>query len=149
MQRLIQAAATAIHRAHEGVLGQDIDPAVESALTELVESIQALDGLAWDEAISTQGEDFAQLECLLSKTSSRVMCQLLALMPSELRCISLHQTLFNAMEKMGPLAYSMEGNMRFMTDLKQAQATIPLLKPYSRVEGHYSSALRVQQFGFG
>jgi hypothetical protein len=124
---------------------------VETALTDLFRYISGMDALAWATARAAvpPGEPFADAEFVLSETSSELMLQLLSTMPSETRFLALRQTLFRAMKKLAPLAYSKTGNEIFKNDLTGADRTVPFLKPHSCVEGHHGSALGVQLFGHG
>jgi hypothetical protein len=146
----VQAAADAIRAAHDG---QDsvLDVLVEKAVTELYRYISGMDALAWATARDAvpPGESFAETECVLSETSSELMLQLLSKMPSESRFLALYHTLLRGMEKLAPLAYSDAGQAIFKNDVCNANRTVPLLKPYARVEGHHGSVFGVQLFGHG
>jgi hypothetical protein len=112
---------------------------VKTAGIDLFHSILGMDALAWaaTRAAEPPGEPFADLECVLSKTSSELVLQLLSTMPSESRFLALRHSLFEAMEIWGPLAYSKAGNATFKNGFNQADLTVPQLEPYARIEGHH------------
>ncbi len=65
---------------------------MKTAVIDLFRSILVMDALAWaaTRAAEPPGEPFADLECLLSKTYSELMLQLLSTMPSEFSCLASH-----------------------------------------------------------
>ena len=92
----------------------------------------------------------APIEKILTDTAFQMILQLLETTPSQNRYNSLRAILCNAMESLGQLAYTREGNARFLLDLLDVIPRLPLLKCHARIEGHSASAngIRLNMIGF-
>ena len=145
LQHLFRSTADIIQTAHDGMPDETSDQEVETALVELFKFLECHDDLAW---YSVWAED-APLERILSKTALRIISQHLICIHSPDRYKNLHQTLYNAMEQLGSLAYTKEGNGRFKGAMTLVQPLLSLLKPHSRIKGHFASVQGVRLGGVG
>ena len=141
-RRQLQIAAQALREGYLEPPDENRDQGIQDKLLDLFRYLQGCDLERMDQAPAA--------EKILMETALQMVLQLLESTPSQNRYNLLSTILCIAMESLAPLAYTREGNARFLLDLLDVIPRLPLLKCHARIEGHSASAngIRLNMIGF-
>ena len=145
IRRHLQIAAEALREAFLLPPHETHDQGLEDKLLDLFRYLQHCDlRLQIDQA--PPAEKTLTIGKILTDTAFQMVLQLLKTTPCQNRYDPLRAILCNAMEALGVLAYTEEGNARFLLDLSNVMPCLPLLKSHVRIEGHAASAIGVRLY---